>query len=193
MPVAGQLYDKFGPRWLVVIGMVLTGYGSYLLAGINPDMTEGEVVLWTCVRAAGMGLSMMPLMTTGSAALPPSLVDQGSALNNLTMQASAAIGLGILTTLATGQQAQMTADRAALLAAHRAGELPQVPGIGSPGGPNTMALYGLVQQTRLDVLAASYSNIFLVTTALCVVAVALAFLLRSGRAPSTDPVAVHAG
>ncbi|GAA5155687.1 DHA2 family efflux MFS transporter permease subunit [Pseudonocardia eucalypti] len=204
MPIAGQLYDKIGPRWLVVIGMLLTGWGSYLLSGINPDMTEADVILWTCVRACGMGLSMMPLMTAGISALPASRVDQGSAINNLTQQASAAIGLGIFTTMAVGQQAQMAADRAALMTQNRAAELPVIPmppGMGltpdmmGAGGDRTLAMYGLYQQTRLHVLGASYSNVFLVIAGLCVAAVILSFLLRRPPAasPGDTPVAVHAG
>ena len=37
-----RLYDKIGMRWLAVPGMALAGYGTWLLTGINPDMTEGD-------------------------------------------------------------------------------------------------------------------------------------------------------
>ncbi|MGH8964118.1 MAG: DHA2 family efflux MFS transporter permease subunit, partial [Actinomycetes bacterium] len=58
MPIAGRLYDKIGARPLAVAGFAISAYGTYLLCDIDPDMTHGDVVLWTCVRAAGMGLAM---------------------------------------------------------------------------------------------------------------------------------------
>ena len=117
MPIAGRLYDKIGMRWLAVPGMALAGYGTWLLTDINPDMTEGDVVLWTCVRAAGMGLAMMPVMTGGMAILPQSAVNQGSAWNNVSRQVAGAIGLAAVSAMASIQQAQLLADRSAFITA----------------------------------------------------------------------------
>ena len=45
MPVAGRLYDKIGPRYLAFFGLVIAAIGTFLLMGISPDMTRGELVL----------------------------------------------------------------------------------------------------------------------------------------------------
>lgn len=65
-PIAGRLYDRIGPRWLVFTGLLIAAYGSYLLSGISLDVTRGEIVLWMCIRSAGVGLSMMAVMTGDS-------------------------------------------------------------------------------------------------------------------------------
>ena len=39
-PISGRLYDKIGPRWLVFFGLLISAFGSYLLTGINPDVTQ---------------------------------------------------------------------------------------------------------------------------------------------------------
>src|SRR6185312_5800818 len=75
MPISGRLYDKIGPRWLVVSGLLVAAFGSYGLAGINPDMTREEVVMWMCIRAAGVGMAMMSIMTGGLASLNPNLTN----------------------------------------------------------------------------------------------------------------------
>lgn len=177
MPVAGKLYDKIGQRWLAVVGLGISAYGTYLLCGITPDMTHGNVVLWTCVRTAGMGLAMMPITTAGIAGLPPAKVNEGSALNNVARQVSGALGLAVLASIASMQQAQLSADRGALLTQARMAE---VPVLGPPDGQNLTGLYALYQQTQLAVLASSYGDIFLLTAAFTLVGAVIALLMRSG-------------
>jgi EmrB/QacA subfamily drug resistance transporter len=181
MPIAGRLYDRFGPRWPAVIGVAIAGAGTLLLCGINPDMTRTEVVEWTMFRAAGLGLAMMPIMTGGLSSLPPSMTSAGSAFNNLVQRVSMALGLAALTAMATAQQAQFMADRSALL--ESAGEQinPQLQAMQQQG---LLGLYPLMQRTQLDVLAETYSNVFLVAGVCTLLGVILAFMLRSGAAKS---------
>ncbi|MDT7657209.1 MAG: hypothetical protein QOF38_1924, partial [Pseudonocardiales bacterium] len=82
MPIAGTLYDKIGPRWPAAIGLLIAAYGGYLLCGINPNMTQQDVVVWTCIRAIGNGLAMMPIMTAGLSAIPAEYSSSGSPVNN---------------------------------------------------------------------------------------------------------------
>jgi EmrB/QacA subfamily drug resistance transporter len=166
MPVAGRLYDKIGMRWLAVPGLAIAAYGTWLLTDIGPDMTESDIVLWTCVRAVGMAMAMMPIMTGGVATLPMSAVNQGSAWNNVTREVVGAIGLAALGALSVGQQAQMASDRAASMDAGMvAGAGIQLPT--ASGGGDLAGMYGLYQQLQLQVLGDSYGDIFLVTTVLC--------------------------
>ena len=92
MPIAGRLYDKIGPRYLAFFGLLIAAIGTFLLTGINPDMTRGEIVSWTCIRAAGTGLAMMPIMTGGLSSLPSELTTSGSAINTVAQRVSAASG-----------------------------------------------------------------------------------------------------
>jgi EmrB/QacA subfamily drug resistance transporter len=168
MPIAGRLYDKIGPRYLAFFGLLIAATGTFLLTGISPDMTRGELVWWMCVRALGTGLAMMPIMTGGLSSLPGFLTTSGSAINTVSQRVSAALGLAALTAVVTNQQGGLMSARAALVPA----------GSMSPG--EVMAVY---RQTQLDVLAASYSNVFLVTGILTLVAAVLCLGLRSGSNP----------
>lgn len=170
MPIAGRLYDKVGPRWLAVAGLALCAYGRFLLSGINPDMTEADIVSWTCVRAAGMGLAMIPIMSGGIANLPMSRANLGSAWNNVARQVAGALGLAALSAMATIEQAQLTADRTAL------------PRNGIASGGDLTAMYAADRRIQLDVVAASYSDIFLVTAVMLGLAAVGALALRSGTA-----------
>jgi EmrB/QacA subfamily drug resistance transporter len=173
MPISGRLYDKIGPRWLVVSGLLVAAFGSYGIAGINPDMTREEVILWMCIRAAGVGMAMMSVMTGGLASLNPHMTNSGSAINTVVQRVSAALGLAALTAMATAQQAQLTQGRADLLegTSSQAAHL------------HLLQLFGLYRRTQVSVLANSYANLFLLTAAVTAVAAVGALFLRSGPAP----------
>jgi MFS family permease len=175
-PFAGRLYDVVGPRWLVVSGLLVAALGSFLLSGINVDMTRHEVILWTCIRSSGVGLSMMSVMTGGLSSLPHDLTSSGSSINTVAQRVSAALGLAGLTALATTQQGDLSAGRGALLS----GSNPHLAHLGYA------QLSGLYRSTQFQVLAESYSNIFLLTGILTCVAAVGGLFLRSGPAPKTD-------
>jgi len=183
MPLAGRIYDRIGPRWPAVIGLALSGGGTLLLTGINIDMTRPELIVWMMIRAAGLGLGMMPIMTGGISALPPSIVSAGSAFNTLTQRVTAALGLAVLTAMATAQQAQFMADRSALLRATGANLDPRIVNMRSNGPAGLIPLW---QQLEVEVQAQAYSNVFLVAGSCTLLGVVLGFFLRSGKAPGTD-------
>ena len=91
--------------------------GTYLLHGLTLDISNGEIAGLLALRAGGMGLAMMPVMTGGVAAVPPNKVGAASAFNNVAQRSAAALGLAILTALMTSQQAAMLEDRTSLIGA----------------------------------------------------------------------------
>ncbi|MDT7638892.1 MAG: hypothetical protein QOC83_3180, partial [Pseudonocardiales bacterium] len=68
MPVAGRIYDRFGPRWPVVAGLAIMAYGSFLMAGMTPDTPRLQLEIWTFIRNVGVGLAMMPIFASGVSA-----------------------------------------------------------------------------------------------------------------------------
>ena len=176
MPIAGRFYDRIGPRWPAVLGLALNGYGTYLLCGINPDVTRQDIIAWTMIRAVGIGMSMMPIMTAGISALPPRMLGSGSAFANLAQRVSAALGLAALTAMSTAMQTQAMTNRAMLIDPTD----PRIQAMRRDGG--VMGLYPLMQRTQLSALAESYSNVFLLSAVLTFAAMLLALCLRTGRA-----------
>jgi EmrB/QacA subfamily drug resistance transporter len=182
MPISGLLYDRIGPRWLATIGMLVTAYGSYLTSAISPEMTREAVIVWSCVRAAGMGLAIMPMMTAAIDAVPAAETNQGSAILNVVQQVAGALGLATLGALASAQQAQLLADRSSLMR--------PLPAIGAPNGtptPEQFATgYRVAEHLTADAVATSYANMFLVLALLPLLCSAAAPFLRSAPASSTS-------
>ncbi|MDT7667840.1 MAG: hypothetical protein QOC74_623 [Pseudonocardiales bacterium] len=186
MPMVGKLYDKIGPRWLGVFGLTICAYGTYLMSAITPEMTRTDIIFWTSVRGIGLGLSIMPIMTAGLAALPAAQTNEGSALNNVARQTAGALGLAVLSAISTSQQAQLLADRGTLMPA------------GTPSGdlstPGVFAqLYERYEYLSSQVLATSYANLFLVIAAVTGAGVLLAIFMRKPDRTAGPAAAASAG
>ena len=181
MPIAGRLYDRIGPRWLAVTGLVIVALGTYQMRHIGLD-TSREHIIWLLVfRAVGLGLCMMPLFTAGMSSVPLALVNQASAFNNVVRQTSAALGVAAFTSLLTRQQAQQFADRAGLLPATT-----PIPHLGSSAVPDWLTVWALDQQTQLQTFADAVDSLFIIVTVLTAAGIILALFLPSGRRTATS-------
>jgi EmrB/QacA subfamily drug resistance transporter len=179
MPLAGRLYDRIGPRWPAVVGLAVCGIGSLLMADIEADVPRPDLVAWTMIRAAGLGLAMMPVMTGGIDALPPSAVNSGSAFNTLVQRVTAALGLAVLTALMTSEQVQSMADRSALVQAKGGQTDPSIQ-LMEHAGPS--GVLSLARQLELQAQAQAYADVFYVVAWFTLAGAVLALFLRSGSA-----------
>ena len=187
MQVTGRLYDRFGARWMAVLGLLINSFGLFLLSGINVDIHRTEIVIGTVIMCGGTGLAMMPIMTGGMAAVPASLADYASGFSTLIQRVSAGLGLAGMTAMITMQQAQIMSDRSGLLSPDGADADPRVIAMQAVG---QKGLLGLWQQLGNEVQAQTYSNAFIVAGALTMISAILAFFLPSGRpSPGAAPVA----
>jgi EmrB/QacA subfamily drug resistance transporter len=184
MPIAGRLYDRIGARWPAAVGLALDGIGTLLLTGLNADLPRPELAAWMVVRSAGIGLAMMPIMTSGISSLPPSTMGSGSAFNTLFQRVSAALGLAALTAMATAQRAQIMADRAGLISGQGANADPRILTMQQQGPGGLIPLW---QQLGLEVQAEVDANVFLLAGVAALVGVIFALFLRHGRpTPASD-------
>ena len=189
MPMAGRIYDWIGARWPAIIGLALAGGGTLLLTKINIDLTRPELIGWMCIRAAGIGLAMMPIMTGGLSVLPASLTSAGSAFNTIAQRVSSALGLALLTALSTAQQAQFMADRSSLLQSQGPAIDPRIFAMEQQGPTGLISLW---QELQTEVSAQTYSNLFLVAGLLTLAGIGLAIFLRNGKAAGggSEPVEI---
>jgi EmrB/QacA subfamily drug resistance transporter len=177
MPVAGLIYARVGARWPAVVGLTLAGVGTLALAGITVDTPRPELSAWLCLRAFGLGLTIVPALAGGMSALPPALVDDGSALRTLAQRITAALGLALLSAMQLRQQAQLFSDTVALL---RPGTHPQLAHLADSGHS---ALIGLWLQYTARAATQASANVFFVAGALTLVGAVLAGLLLPAVAP----------
>jgi len=98
-PISGKLFDKFGPRFLVVPGLVLVLIVVWLFTGIESSANAGYVVTLHIILLVGISLIMMPAQTTGLNQLPRHLYPHGTAIMNTLQQVAGAIGTALFITI----------------------------------------------------------------------------------------------
>lgn len=104
-PVSGKLFDKFGPRVLVIPGLALTALSVWMFTGIDTDVSKGYVIFIHIVMLIGISMVMMPAQTTGLNQLPRHLYPHGTAILNTLQQVSGAIGTALfISIMSTGSK-----------------------------------------------------------------------------------------
>ncbi|MDM7989135.1 MDR family MFS transporter [Arthrobacter sp. zg-Y877] len=120
-PIVGNLFDRFGPRPLVIPGaLVLSGalWGMTLLTDETP---VGLVILLHCLLNAGLGFIFTPLFTSALGSLDKSLYSHGSAIINTLQQLAGAAGTAVFVTLMTTGTTAALADGASAVSAAASG------------------------------------------------------------------------
>ncbi|MFW3385144.1 UNVERIFIED_CONTAM: MDR family MFS transporter [Kocuria sp. CPCC 205274] len=120
-PVVGRIYDRVGPRPIVIPGAVLLAGGQWWLSTVDEGTTISLVVAMHTVFCIGMAMLMTPLMTVALGALPRELYGHGSAIMNTLQQLAGAAGTAVLI-------AAMTIGATAAAAGGAAADLAQVLG-----------------------------------------------------------------
>lgn len=94
-PVSGKLFDKFGPKVLVIPGLALLVLSIFLFSQIDADWSRGYVILVHIIMMIGISLVMMPAQTTALNQLPQKLHPHGTAILNTLQQVAGAIGTAL--------------------------------------------------------------------------------------------------
>ncbi|UKS27935.1 DHA2 family efflux MFS transporter permease subunit [Paenibacillus sp. HWE-109] len=103
-PISGKLFDKFGPRVLVIPGLVIVVVSLWLFTRFD-EATDTSFLLTVYISMMiGISLVMMPTQTTGLNQLPSHLYPHGTAILNTLQQVSGAIGTTLFISIMSGGQ-----------------------------------------------------------------------------------------
>jgi len=101
MPVSGKLFDRFGAKWLSIIGMTITIVTTIGFINLTDSTSYTYLVLMSTGRRIGMAMFMMPITTAGLNHLPKRLYAHGTAISNTIKQVAGAIGTALIVTVMT--------------------------------------------------------------------------------------------
>ncbi|WP_425466167.1 DHA2 family efflux MFS transporter permease subunit [Paenibacillus methanolicus] len=103
MPVAGKLFDRFGAKWLSIIGMIVTIVTTLGFIDLTDTTSYTYLLLMSTARRIGMALLLMPIQTAGLNQLPNRLNAHGTAISNTIRQVAGAVGTSLLVTVMTNR------------------------------------------------------------------------------------------
>ena len=117
-PSVGGLYDRVGPRPLVIPGALLFAVVMWMLA----LLLQTDTPVWLLLAAhilfsIALALMFTPLFTVSLGSLPPNLYSHGSAMVGTTQQVGGAAGTALFVAIMTMQAGAAGADGAAALTA----------------------------------------------------------------------------
>ena len=101
-PLAGRLYDKIGPRAIMVTGFAILCVNTWQLAQIQATTSIGYIVFLLALRGLAVGLAMQTSFVTALSSVPLNLLPRGSSLVNSTRFVVQAVAVAVLATILVG-------------------------------------------------------------------------------------------
>ncbi len=94
-----RLYDRIGPRALVLIGVIMMTVSTFMLVGVQPDSDWQFFAPILFLRGIAFGWGNLPLQTVALAKLTGRDLPKASSLYNATAQVFSSIGISVVSTL----------------------------------------------------------------------------------------------
>lgn len=147
-PIAGRLYDKIGPRPLMVLGFALLLVNTWQFSQLDATTEISWILLLLAVRGLALGLTVQTTLVAALAVVAPPEVSRASALSNATRQVVQSIGVAVLATiLASTLSANVKSFQTQIQNLPGSSTVknfaicdPRIPGItAAPGGSGTQA------------------------------------------------------
>ena len=120
-PLAGRLFDKIGPRLIMVFGFSILCVYTWQLAQLHGTTPIAYIVFLLALRGLAIGLTLQTSFVTALSSVPLNLLPRASSLLNSTRFVVQAVAVASLATVLVGhlspevkaQQAQMQNSSAA--------------------------------------------------------------------------------
>ncbi|MCZ8515162.1 DHA2 family efflux MFS transporter permease subunit [Paenibacillus filicis] len=100
-PRMGRLFDRYGPKWLVIPGLVIVAAMLWFFSGITTASSIAFIVALHIGLMVGISMVWMPSQTNGLNQLPPELYPHGTAVMNTLQQVAGAVGTAIAISILT--------------------------------------------------------------------------------------------
>ena len=94
-PLMGNLFDQFGPKWLVILGSLIVTGAMVGFSTITMETSSAFIIGLHIMTMIGVSMIMMPAQTNGLNQLPRELYPHGTAIMNTLQQVAGAIGTAV--------------------------------------------------------------------------------------------------
>ncbi|TMB46954.1 MAG: MFS transporter [Chloroflexi bacterium] len=109
--ITAWLMHRYGPRNLLLVGLITIGTGLLILAGADAQADYFPRIFAAYILLGlGAGTSFMPLLTIAMSEVPVADAGLASGFGNVTMQIGGAIGLASLGTISTAHTGALIAQ-----------------------------------------------------------------------------------
>jgi DHA2 family multidrug resistance protein len=97
--LSGRIYDRIGPRPLLIAGFAILALNTWQLSILNRDTPMTWIMVLLAMRGIALGLTAQTTMATSFSVIKPHDLPRGSSLSNSTRQVVQSIAVAILATI----------------------------------------------------------------------------------------------
>jgi len=98
MSLVGRFSNRFSPRSMVFVGMLLSFAGALEMTRLSPQAAGSVIFLPMILQGLGMGLIFIPLSSLAFASIPIRLAPEAAGLYSLMRTVGSSIGISIAST-----------------------------------------------------------------------------------------------
>lgn len=192
-PIAGQLSQRFDPRYVLIGGFLLFAVGTWQMTFITKDWDFWELLWPQIFRGIGLMLSIVPVTNTALGTLPPDRVKNASGLFNLTRNLGGALGLAVINTMLNDRMDLHLARLHEQVTWARGPALKTLNNLTqrfSGSDAELMALKQMMGMARQQASVMSFADVFLMLTVLFL-ALAAAGIVMKRPVPATAGAGGH--
>lgn len=99
MPLAGRLVTKTNPKGILIFGIIMAAYSTYLMSQFNLHVDFDTVIWPRVVLGVGMGFLFIPLTTLTMSSVRKEDMGNASAIYNLLRNLGGSFGVAFVTTI----------------------------------------------------------------------------------------------
>ena len=193
-PIAGQMAQRFDPRFVLIGGFLFFALGTWQMTGITHDWDFYELLWPQIFRGIGLMLAIVPVTNTALGTLPPDRIKNASGLFNLTRNLGGAIGLAAINTLLNNRmdlhlaRLRDSVNASSVTATETLNQLTQKFG-GVDGQVKALKQMSLMVRQQASVM--SFADVFLVLTVLFVALAALGVIMKRPALPAGAKIDAH--
>jgi MFS family permease len=109
--ITAWMVDRFGALPVLMGGMASAALGLLLFSSVGPSTAFFPTVFFACFAIGlGIGSAFMPLLTIAMAEVPAADAGLASGITNISQQIGGALGLAVLSTVATTHTKSLLAE-----------------------------------------------------------------------------------
>ena len=98
-PIFGRVFDRHGPRPVLIPGALMLALGQWLFTTIDPGTALGWIIAFHTIFSIGLAMLMTGLLSAALSDVPQKFYGHGSAIFNTGQQLGGAIGVTIFVTV----------------------------------------------------------------------------------------------
>jgi DHA2 family lincomycin resistance protein-like MFS transporter len=103
-PVMGKLFDKFGPRLLMIPATGILAVTMFSLSQVSTDTSLVRIIISYLLLMLSISAVMMPAQTNGLNQLPKKLYPHGTAIMNTLQPVAGAVGVAVFISILTARR-----------------------------------------------------------------------------------------